>query len=508
MSRPSGPSPVSDLLARRARLDGGREAIVSGEERLTFSEFDERVDRAAAWLRGLCLRPGDRIAVLARNGTALLELYYAAARAGLILCPLNYRLAVPELAAILRDCGAALLLAEADFTPAAAALTETVGVPLTLIGSGPEDYPALRDRSKPADMEELAPDPPLVLVYTSGTTGRPKGVLLTQSQMVWASATMAASLDYRRADRSLIATPLFHVGGLSFATLFVHLGACAVVLPQWEAATAARVIADEAVAHFFAVPAMLQVWLEWPGFADADFRSLRWILCGGAPLPRSIALTFAAKGVPVAQTYGASETAGPATFLQPDEAVARLPSAGRPFFHTDLRVIGSDGSPCPPGINGHVQVRGPHVFQRYWNDPDATNTAFDGLWLRTGDLGHIDPRGYLHIAGRAKDVIITGGENVHPAELEELLELSPDILEVVVIGIPDERWGEVVCAVVVPHPGRTVTLDGIRAALDGRIARYKLPSQLRLSSIPLPRTATGKLLRQAVKPLQNSAFRQ
>ena len=339
-----------------------------------------------------------------------------------------------------------------------------------------------------------APDDPLLLVYTSGTTGRSKGAVLSHRQMLWTALTMAATLDYGRGDVDLIAAPLFHVGGLSFATLSVYLGACSAILPAWDAAAALRLIAAARVNHFFAVAAMAGALASHADFAAADLSSLRWVMAGGGPVPAALIEAFAGRDIPLLQTYGTTETGGPATVVDIDHAAAKAGSAGLPFFHTDVRIAGDASETLGTGEVGEIQVRGPHVAA-YWRDPAATAAARDGDWFRSGDLGYRDADGYLYVLGRGGELIVSGGENVHPAEVEAVLADLPGIDEAAVIGVPDPRWGETVCAVVIPAAGRTISLAAVRAHCAGRIAAYKTPRRLVVATEPLPRGATGKIRR-------------
>lgn len=491
---------IGRFLATRARLDGGRPALIAGDRRLTFAELDSEACRAANFLRDHGIGPGDRVAVLLRNGVDYVALYYAAAKLGAILCGINWRLAAPEVEFILGDGEPKLLIHDAEFAPTIEALRRR-GFPV--YNAGAEDRGSYRalllaaSDSCPADAAD--PDAALILVYTSGTTGRPKGAVLTHRQMFWASATMAASHDYKRGDVNLVPTPLFHVGGLSFATLFVHMGATLLLPRAWEPESVLRLIAAERVNHFFCVPAMLRSLLDHPDFGAADLASLRWILCGGAPVSAYLIAAFGRRGIPVQQTYGATETAGPATLVDLDHVAAKPGSAGLPYFHTDLRVVDKSGRELPAGETGEVQIRAPHVFAGYWRNAEATEAAFAGDWLKTGDLARRDGDGYLYIVDRAKDVIISGGENVYPAEIEAVLREHRGISEVAVVGVPDADWGEVPCAVIVPAPGQTFTIDDIQKFCAGRLARYKLPRHIELRTAPLPRNATGKLLKQAIR---------
>ena len=491
---------IGRFLATRARLDGGRPALIADERRLTFAELDREACRAANVLRDHGVGTGDRVAVLLRNGVDYVALYYAAAKIGAILCGINWRLAAPEVDFILGDAEPKLLIHDAEFAPTIES-RGCRGFPVYDVGA--EDGDCYRARLRAAsdrDPSDAAdPDAALVLVYTSGTTGRPKGAVLTHRQMFWASATMAASHDYKRGDVNLVPTPLFHVGGLSFATLFAHMGATLLLPRAWEPGSVLRLIAAERVNHFFCVPAMLRLLLDHPDFGAADLASLRWILCGGAPVPADLIAALGRRGIPVQQTYGATETAGPATLVDLGHVASKPGSAGLPYFHTELRVVDKSRRELPADETGEVQIRAPHVFAGYWRNPEATAAAFAGDWLRTGDIGRRDGEGYLTIVDRAKDVIISGGENVYPAEIEAVLREHPGISEVAVVGVPNAEWGEVPCAVIVPASGQRPTLDDLQKFCAGKLARYKLPRRIELRTAPLPRNASGKVLKPALR---------
>ncbi len=486
---------IGSFLSKRAWLDGGRRALIAGERRLGFAELEAEAGRAAGVLRSHGVGPGDRVAVLMRNGVDYVALYYGAAKIGAILCGINWRLAAPEVAYILGDSEPKLLVHDAEFAPTVAAMGQS-NFPVLAT----ETYRAILQRTSPlTHAEPVDPDGALVLVYTSGTTGRPKGAVLTHRQMFWASATMAASHDYKQGDVNLVPTPLFHVGGLSFATLFVHMGATLLLPRAWEPGAILGLIAAERVNHFFAVPAMLRSLVDHPDFDAADLSSLRWILCGGAPVPADLIAALERRGIPVQQTYGATETAGPATLVDLAHVATKAGSAGLPYFHTDLRIVDRHGAELRAGEIGEVQVRAPHVFAGYWRNPQATGAAFAGDWLKTGDLGRRDEDGYLYIVDRAKDVIISGGENIYPAEIEAVLREHPAISEIAVIGMPDPEWGEVPCAVVVAKANAALTLKDLRDHCGGRIARYKQPRRLELRTAALPRNASGKVLKHELR---------
>lgn len=508
--RVSGPVPtVGALLERRALLDRDTPGLVAGSLRLSFGQLQAWAEEVAEALAAAGVEKGDRVAVLSRNSAEGVALYYGAARRGAILCNLNVRLTGDELAYILSDAEPVLLVAHPDFVGLADTLAVRAGIgqvwrfdaaPMPVPPERPDAGSASTAAGTVGDRAPVAATDPLLLVYTSGTTGRPKGATMTHAGMHWVSATMAYTLDYRHRDASLIPVPMFHVGGMSFVTFFVHAGATAILPPAWEPDAILDLIAEERVNHFFAVAAMLRGLLDAPAFARADLSSLRWIMAGGAPVPPDLIRAFGRLGIPVMQTYGTTETAGPATVVDAAHAEAKAGSAGLPFFHTDLRIADQAGRALPADGIGEIQVRAPHLFAGYWRNPPATTEAFADDWYRTGDLGSLDRDGYLWIRGRSRDVIISGGENIYPAEVEALLETHPSIAEVAVIGRPDAKWGEIPAAVIVSRPG-TARPDEAELArfCDGKLARYKIPKRVEPSETPLPRNATGKLLRHLLR---------
>ena len=490
---------IGRILTKRARLSGARPAIIADQRRLAFGDLEAEANRVANALVRLGVRAGDRVAALQRNCAEYVVLYYAVAKIGAILCGINWRLAVPEIEFILGDAEPRLLIHSREFAPVAKELAK---LGMTVCAADAIDDPLkgqTPDEAQPVYSGQSDPDRALVLVYTSGTTGRPKGAVLTHRQMFWASATMAASHDYRHGDVNMVPTPLFHVGGLSFATLFVHMGATLLLPRAWDPGDALRLIAAERVNHFFAVPTMLRSLCEHAGFATADLTSLRWILSGGSALAPDLIDAFAARGLLLQQTYGATETAGPATLVDPDHVARKPGSAGIPYFHTDIRIADPHGATLIPGEIGEVQVRAPHVFAEYWRNPEASAAAFAGDWLKTGDLGRQDADGYLYIVDRAKDMILSGGENVYPAEIEAVLAHHPEIAEVAVVGVADPHWGEVPCAVVVPKPGCRPNVQDLQQRCETMLARYKVPRRFEFRELPLPRNATGKLLKHEIR---------
>ncbi|MEJ8572765.1 long-chain fatty acid--CoA ligase [Microbaculum marinum] len=501
-SLPVRPAPMpptlttGGLLARRAKRSPSAPAVVSGDRRVTFAELEDRVSRAAAVLRDCDVGKGDRVALLLRNGLEYCELFYAIGRIGAICCALNYRLTGSELGHIVGDCGATILIHEEEFADVARSLSADTGSLRTLPVAGVEQHLAT---TPPLDAPDAtAPGDPLLLVYTSGTTGRPKGAVITHQQLVWASLTIGHTVDFRSGDVHLLPAPMFHVGGLSFTVHCVHVGATLVIPPGWNAGQAVDLIAAEGVNHFFAVPTMIADLLAADSLTKDRLRSVRWIMSGAAPLPADLVERCMALGIPVIQSYGATETCGPAACMDVDSVARRPGSIGLPFFHTEIRLQRDDGVPPTAGEQGEIQVRAPHIFAGYWGNAEATREAFEDGWFRTGDIGYRDDDGYLFLVDRKSELIISGGENIYPLEVEQVLESHPAIAEAAVVGLPDPKWGQIVCAVISCGARTPPSLEEVAAHCLDRLARYKIPRKLVVRD-RLIRNATGKVQRGALR---------
>jgi fatty-acyl-CoA synthase len=500
---------IGDLLRKRAALDGDWPALIGHDRTLTFSEFNAYVNRTANALTALSVRPGDRVAVVLRNSIEFCALYYASAKLGAILCCVNWRLAAPEIAYILRDSGATIIVFDDDSSEVVGqALMESPVATLLRVGRATkpgangtarsfEDAVATASDDEPG--HSVSAEAPLALCYTSGTTGRPKGAVLTHSQMFWVSTTTGYTFDYRRRDVNLIATPMFHVGGLSFTTMFVHRGARAVLMSSWNPEQALGLIQRHGVHHFFAVPTMSESLLLAAQRHNAELSSVRWILSGGAAIPGHLVRAFADRGIPLLDSYGCTETAGAAVCMDLDHFLDKPGSIGKPFMHTDVRVMATHERQAGPNEIGEIQIRAPHVFAGYWNNPTATKAAFDGDWLLSGDLGRCDGDGYIYLVDRKKHMIISGGENIYPAEIEQVLGGHPAIAELAVVSYPSPKWGEGVGAVVVLRPGHSLSLEDIGTFCLNKIANYKVPTRLKISPHPLRRTVTGKLIKADIR---------
>lgn len=479
-----------------------RTALVEADRAVSYGELDELAVRVGHGLAARGVRRGDRVAYLGLNSIDLVVCMIGTAKLGAVFVPLNTRLAAPELAAILRDCAPALLLHDAafaglvtgpDVTPLGLARGEVGGA------AGASLAALLADDSTPWD-EPISLDDEFMIQYTSGTTGRAKGVQLSHGNITWNLLNLLSDVDVRTDEISLVTAPLFHTAALNqvlLPTLFK--GGMALIEPRFDPDRALRLIERRRVTMLFGVTSMYLALAALPAFADADLTSLRTPLTGGAPVPESLLKVWTDRGLPLIQGYGMTETSPGATLLRAADTARRLGSAGAGVFFTDVRVVGPDGTAVGPGEPGEVQISGPNVTKGYWRNEQATRDAFtpDG-WLRSGDVAVLDADGFLHIVDRLKDMYISGGENVYPAEVEQAIHTHPAVAECAVIGVPDPRWGEVGRAVITLREGCQLTETDLLAHLDGRLARYKLPRSVVIVA-ELPHSAAGKVLRSVLR---------
>ncbi|MDL4777803.1 acyl-CoA synthetase [Actinomadura xylanilytica] len=486
---------------RRARKTPTATALVHEGRTLSYAGLHERCTHLAHALRGLGVRPGDRVAYLGPNHPSFLETLFATGMLGGVFVPLNTRLTGEEIAFQLTDSGASVLVHSAAHAGLVDGIRHRAQVRahLALGGPGPgaRGYEELIETAAGAASVDtpVSLDDPCMIMYTSGTTGRPKGATLTHGNITWNAVNVLVDHDLAAGEVALVSAPLFHSAGLNMLTLPVLLkgGAC-VLVPGFDPDATLDLIERHRVTFMFGVPTMFQRMVRAARWADADVSSLRLLTCGGAPVPPSLIASYQDRGLTFLQGYGMTEAAPGALFLDAAHAVSKAGSAGVPHFFSDVRVVGPDLAEVPPGETGEVVVSGPHVMSGYWGLPEETAAAFSGGWFRSGDAARVDADGYAFIVDRLKDVIISGGENVYPAEVENALLADPDVLECAVIGVPDPTWGEVGRAVVVARPGSGLTADRVLEPLTGRIAKYKVPRSAVLVD-EIPRNATGKILK-------------
>ena len=498
------------FLRRRAFISPQLEATVEpavGGRRLSFRELNARANRVAQALLADGVKPGDRVALLMMNGAEFIETFFAVAKIGAVNVPLNWRLVADELEFILKDAGATVLVFDDAFAAAAAELqrrgTRTELRRWVQLGGTTAPFAAAyepwRDAASDAEPEPAGFDDDLLyIMYTSGTTGLPKGVMHSHSTVLWAMLTLSATADLHWGDRFLLSLPLFHVGALTPAMGCVYLGATLVILKAFDPKLSWELIRDEKITNTLMVPAMLQFMQAVRDPAAHDTRSLRWCMSGAAPVPVNLIQAYADMGIEIHQVYGLTESCGPGCLILGEDALTRAGSTGRAYFHTDVRVIGIDGRDCAPDEPGEVLIRGPHNMVGYWKRPDATAMALRDGWLHTGDVGTMDAEGFVTIRDRMKDMIISGGENVYPAEVENMLLGHPALADAAVIGLPSPRWGEVALAVVVLKPGMSLAEAELLAWCKGKLASFKLPKVARIVE-QIPRNPSGKILKRVLR---------
>ncbi|MBP5880658.1 long-chain fatty acid--CoA ligase [Streptomyces scabiei] len=496
-------------LHRRAQHPGPP-AVVYENREITAVELGATVGEFAAGLSEHGLRRGDRIAYLGLNSVTFLETLFAAARLGAVFVPLNFRLAADEVSHILNDCGAHTVVVEEGHRELVESILHDIPARTRLLVDTDSACPAtgtpapawtplstLRGPHRPVrEPVALYDDDLAALMYTSGTTGRPKGVMLTHGNLWWNAVNVDAVVDTRADDVNLALAPLFHIGGLNAFTLRTLVRGGTVVLRRsFEPAQCLRDLVEHRVNTFFAVPAMYAALARVPGFADADLGALRSAIVAGAPVPPQLIRDYGEVGLSLQQAWGLTETAPFATYLPARLLPEKAGSAGVAMPYTEIRLThpGTGTGIEEPDTRGEICVRGPNVTSGYWDNPDATRGAFDDMgWFHTGDIAYRDKDGFYHIVDRLKDMIISGGENVYPAEVERVLAELPGVLEAAVVGVPDARWGETVLAVLSCAAGAEPTVEEVRAFADRYLARYKLPTDV-LVIDRLPRNASGKL---------------
>ncbi len=493
------------FLAKRARLEPKKIGLIYEGREISYKEWNERANRAANGFAGLGIKAGDRVGLMMMNSPEFLECFFGLAKIGAISVPLNWRLAPPEIAYISKDAGIRALVYGPEFAQTVAALRGDIPAQTYItVGSdapaGDLNYAALTAGADASEPEIAAvDDDALVIYFTAGTTGRPKGVVLTHNNLFYDSCTVSFSLDWHQGDRVLVAMPLFHIGALIYVVIDIHVGATTVLMKTFDPVGFLKTVQDTKVNSFLAVPAMLNFMRLVPTFNDFDLSSVRWALCGGEAVPVPLIQAWAQRGIACQQVYGLTECTGGAAVLGPERALEKVGSTGLPMFHTDIRVVDDQGKDTPANIVGEVIIRGPHVMREYWNNPEATAETVKAGWLYTGDLGKFDDEGYLYIVERKKDMIISGGENIYPAEIESVLASMPQIAEVGVIGVPNPDWGEAVCAVARLKEGQSLALEEMIAHCTGKLGKYKIPKKLVITDQPLPRTPTGKMMKRILR---------
>lgn len=508
---------LASWIERHAAFSPEREAIRFGGNATSYRDLARKNREASGRLHGLGIKAGDVVGFLGFNSPHMLTLLFACARLRAILMPLNWRLAEPEHARVLRDAKPRVVIVETQFLahaePLRAAFPDCAWVTLSDAEEAPSangtahrwiDWSALDgDRPSHDAVEGVGGLPaetaPVLLCYTSGSTGIPKGVILSQDALQWNAVNSTHMHDLTSADRVLTTLPMFHVGGLNILTTpALHAGATITLHAKFDPGETLATIERERITLTVLVPAQLAALMDHPRWNAADLSSLRVITTGSTIVPASFIARLHARGLKVIQIYGSTETCPIAAYQRADEAERTIGAAGLPALHGEIRIVDVEGVDAAAGADGEILVRGPHVMRGYWNAPELTARVLRNGWYYSGDVGHVDADGYLHVVARKNDMIISGGENIYPAEIENVLLECPDISEVSVVGRNDPRWGEAVVAVVVLRDGVRMAEHQVLALLDGRIARYKHPREVRFVD-GLPRTPLGKIIRERVR---------
>jgi fatty-acyl-CoA synthase len=495
------------VLEHHARHTPGKPIAAFGADVVSYQEMLDWSAALAGGLRARGVGAGDVVGLLSYNSIEFLATIFAANYVGAIAMPVNWRLAAAELRFILEHSRARALVCDGELIELANEATDPLPGDLIRVCisnehvAGWERFADLRAGPERPARARAAGDDIHRLMYTSGTTGRPKGVMLTHANLAWKNYAHITEFGFTSADVGLACGPLYHVGALDLVTTtMIAVGATTIVHRVFDAARVVDEIEKSRVTSVWAAPAMVRAILDVPGVAERDLSSVRLLIAGGEkmPIPFIERLRGVFPSAWFADAYGLTETVSGDTFLDRESTVSKLGSVGRPCQYLELDIWDEHGVSMPPGERGEVVLRGPKVFKGYWRDPDATSAAFAGGWFHTGDIGVRDDDGYLYIVDRLKDMIVSGGENIAGSEVERVLYEHPSVVEVAVVGRPDERWGEVPVAFVVVSPGSTTTPEALIEHCRGQLAKFKVPKQVTLVA-ELPRNPSGKILKRELR---------
>jgi len=496
-----------DWIAHFGRRTPNKVAAVdlASERRFSYAQFDARISRLAAHLRDhLRVKRGDRVAVLALNTTDTLEVQFACGRIGAIFLPLNTRLTVPELQFIVGDAAPKVVIHDDDLAEIALSVAKLCHIEMSLLLGPDRSYEAAIAAAKPLEgSEDVTLDDISTIMYTSGTTGQPKGAIITHGMTFWNCVNLGGPAFISPSSVLLTVLPLFHTGGLNcYTNPVLHAGGTVLIMRVFDPGTALQLISDPArgINSFFGVPSIYQFMAQHAAFESADFSRLIVGGVGGAPMPVPLLRVWEARGVALQQGYGMTETSPAVLTLDREDAARKAGSSGKPVLHTEVRIVRPDGRDANVGELGELWVKGPNVTPGYWNRPDANASSFTDGWLHTGDATRVDEDGFYYIVDRWKDMYISGGENVYPAEVENVLHQIAGVAEAAIIGVPDAQWGEVGMAIVALKAGHKLTEADIHAHCAANLARFKCPRLIRFVDA-LPRNATGKIHKPTLRKM-------
>ncbi|RPF50599.1 o-succinylbenzoate--CoA ligase [Aquisalibacillus elongatus] len=488
-------------IEKRAEITPHREALVHGDKRWSYYELNESIYKMAVHLKDqFNIEAQDRIAILSNNRAEYLMAYMALAKLGAIVVPLNIRLTANELAFQIIDSGSKALIYEGEFSD----MKDEI-VTLSEIESAysldrweeDETQTLPTNLTPPSDITSQSP---FVICYTSGTTGRPKGAVLTHDNMYWNAINNITAIDITSHDRIIVLLPLFHIGGIGlFAFPGIVAGATSVIIGKFDTEQAIRTIEEEKISIVMGVPAIHDAVRKTSSFNTADFLSVRWFYNGGAPCPSDVYNAYLDKGLPFGGGFGMTEASPTIFMLSKEDYIEKRGSIGKPVLYCDAKLIDDSGKEVERGEVGELILKGPNIMKEYWKLPDETENTFKDGWLLTGDLMRQDEDGFFWVAGRKKDMIISGGENIYPLEVEQVIESLPEVDEVAVVGTVDPKWGEVPSAFISFHDGKALTSEEITAFCIQRIGKYKIPKYF-YEVDELPRNATGKIAKTLLSP--------
>lgn len=496
---------IGQWLYKNAWINGDRPALADKSCKFTYAELNTRTNQLAWAMRDAGVRPRDRVAILAINSVAFVETLFAIAKVGAIAVPVNYRLAAPEVAFNLSDSGASTLVFSTEFGALAEKAMAEPGVrdirTIVIGGDGDNGFENLLARGSIDPMNSyVSRDDDCLIMYTSGTTGRPKGAVLTHGAVIAnCHHTLLMGPGLSRYDTTVTPAPLFHVGGLAVHTLpLLYSGGYNYIMEGFDAFEVLVAMSREGASVQFLVPAMWAALTRRPDFADYPLDRLRFALSGGAPCPLTVIEFLQDHGWMFLEGFGMTESCANTLLLDAESAIRKRGAVGRPHIHIDAMVVDDEDKEVPAGEIGELVLRGPNLFRGYWGLPAATAEAWRGGWFHTGDLATLDAEGYFTIVDRKKDMVITGGENVYPTEVEQVMHRHDQILEVAVIGVPDDTWGEIVTAAVVPKDGEQIDAGLLIAWTRERLAGFKTPKRIMILD-ELPRNAGGKVLKRELR---------
>jgi fatty-acyl-CoA synthase len=498
---------VGQWTTQWAKLQPDEPCIKSGDTELSKREFNHRINRLCSALLEAGITKGDRVAGLMANGNVFLEIFFAVSKLGAIMVPLNFRLAPAELVFILKDSSPSMLIYSPEFGKLVEALRGKMpGVKKIVcemqggaVGDG--EYEAWIEGYIVAEPEvawEVNMEDPHLIIYTSGTTGKPKGAVIAHANTQWNAVHYLHNYRCDHSHVTACCAPFFHVGGLLCSAVpNIYTGAKLVIQRFFDPAGILKLIQENRVNSMLGIPVMYMLMAQTPEFAEADLTSIEYFIAGGSPCSKSLIETYQQKGTVFSQGYGMSE-APVITTLRPEDCMDKIGSSGKPMFHMSVRLVDDQGNEVPVGETGEILSKGPVVIPQYWRNPEATAATIENGWIHTGDMGCFDADGFLYIKDRKKDMYISGGENVYPAEVENVIMGFSGVADVAVIGMPDEKWGETGMAIVIKAPGVEITDQEIIASCRGRLAAYKIPKKVVFTD-ELPKTPSGKPLKKALR---------